>query len=236
MKTLLMKNMFKRSLYSVCLLPSLLITNPAHACGSEPMIGTMCVFAGNFAPSGYALADGQLLSIASNTALFSILGTTYGGDGETTFGLPDARGRALIGARQGPGLDSYSLGEKGGLERVSLSISQLPSHNHSAATSVTNTLDADGIATLHANNGSSTETDPENNALGDSPNREEIYTPDSPNVDMHTGSISLSITGSVNSLATTDIGNTGGGTGHENRMPYLAVNWMIALVGVFPSE
>ncbi|MCG7499824.1 tail fiber protein [Vibrio sp. Of7-15] len=230
-----MKKMFKRSLYSACLLPSLLITNPAHACSSEPLIGTMCVFAGNFAPSGYAFADGQLLSIASNTALFSILGTTYGGNGETTFALPDARGRVLIGARQGPGLESYSLGQKGGEETVVLSTSHLPSHTHSATTSITNTLDAGGAATLHANNGSSTETDPENNALGDSPNREEIYTPNPPNVAMHTDSISLTITGSVDSVATTMISNTGGSLAHENRMPYLTVNWIIALVGIFPS-
>ncbi|WP_044255797.1 tail fiber protein, partial [Rhodopirellula sp. SWK7] len=97
---------------------------------SEPMIGSVEMFAGNFAPRGYALAHGQLLPIAQNTALFSILGTTYGGDGQTTFGLPDLQGRVPIGAGQGPGLANYSLGQKGGVETNTLAANQLINHTH----------------------------------------------------------------------------------------------------------
>lgn len=99
---------------------------------SEPFIGEIIMFGGNFAPRGWALCDGQLLSIASNTALFSILGTTYGGDGRTTFGLPDLRGRVAMHQGNGPGLSNRRLGQKGGVEAVTLSETQIPPHNHAA--------------------------------------------------------------------------------------------------------
>lgn len=97
---------------------------------SEPFIGQIVMFGGNFAPRSWALCDGQLLSIASNTALFSILGTTYGGDGRTTFGLPDLRGRVAVHAGTGPGLSSYRLGERAGVEQNFLNVTQLPNHTH----------------------------------------------------------------------------------------------------------
>jgi len=97
---------------------------------ASPFIGQITLFAGNFAPRGWAFCNGQLLSISQNTALFSILGTTYGGDGRTTFGLPDLRGRVPIHPGQGPGLSNYILGQKAGAERVTLTQNQLPSHNH----------------------------------------------------------------------------------------------------------
>jgi len=97
----------------------------------EPFIGQIMLFAGNFAPRGWAMCDGQLLSIAQNTALFSILGTTYGGNGQTTFGLPDLRGRVPIHPGTGPGLSSYVLGQMSGTENVTLNITQIPSHAHS---------------------------------------------------------------------------------------------------------
>ncbi len=99
--------------------------------GIDPYLGQVELFAGNFAPGGWAFADGQLLSIASNTALFSILGTTYGGDGRTTFALPDLRGRSIVGAGSGPGLRSWGLGETFGSEYTTLNIMELASHNHS---------------------------------------------------------------------------------------------------------
>ncbi len=94
------------------------------------MIGEIRLFAGNFAPRSWAFCNGQLLSIAQNTALFSILGTTYGGDGRTTFALPDLRGRVPLHPGVGPGLASYTLGQKAGVENVTLTQNQLPSHNH----------------------------------------------------------------------------------------------------------
>ena len=97
---------------------------------SEPYIGEIVLFAGNFAPRGWALCQGQLLSIAQNTALFSILGTTYGGNGQTTFALPDLRSRVPVGQGQGPGLSGYALGQQAGDEAVTLTVQQMPLHNH----------------------------------------------------------------------------------------------------------
>lgn len=97
---------------------------------SEPFVGEIRMFAGNFAPRGWALCDGQLLAVSQNDALFSLLGTIYGGDGRTTFGLPDLRGRIPIHAGAGPGLSERRLGGKGGAEAVTLTIDQLPSHTH----------------------------------------------------------------------------------------------------------
>lgn len=96
----------------------------------DPFIGEIIMFGSNFAPRGWAFCDGQLLPISQNTALFSILGTTYGGDGRTTFALPDLRGRAAIHPGRGPGLSTYTLGEKGGSETNNLNITQLPPHHH----------------------------------------------------------------------------------------------------------
>jgi len=96
----------------------------------EPFIGQILMFGGNFAPRGWALCDGQLLSIASNSALFSILGTTYGGDGRTTFGLPDLRGRIAMHPGNGPGLSSRNLGQSGGSENHVLTVNQMPVHDH----------------------------------------------------------------------------------------------------------
>ncbi len=97
---------------------------------AEPFLGQIIMFAGNFAPAGYAFCDGQLMAVSQNDALFSLLGTIYGGDGRTTFGLPDLRGRAPLHMGQGPGLTNRPLGGKGGSEKVSLGENQLPSHTH----------------------------------------------------------------------------------------------------------
>lgn len=97
---------------------------------SEPFVGEIRMFAGNFAPRGWAFCDGQLLAVSQNDALFSLFGTIYGGDGRTTFGLPDMRGRLPIHAGSGPGLSPRRLGSKGGAEEVTLTANQLPSHSH----------------------------------------------------------------------------------------------------------
>ena len=102
---------------------------------ADPFIGEIIMFAGNFAPRGWALCDGQLLSIAQNSALFSILGTTYGGDGRTTFGLPDLRGRVAVHEGTGPGLPNIRLGQKGGAVNHTLTQGQLPPHTHTVACS-----------------------------------------------------------------------------------------------------
>ncbi|HVT12559.1 MAG TPA: tail fiber protein [Fimbriimonadaceae bacterium] len=96
----------------------------------DPFLGEIRPVGFNFAPHGWALCEGQLMPIAQNTALFSLLGTTYGGDGRTTFGLPDLRSRVAVGAGQGPGLSNYAIGQVGGVEQVSLTSNELPAHNH----------------------------------------------------------------------------------------------------------
>jgi len=100
---------------------------------SDPYTGEIRMFGGNFAPAGWAFCDGQLLPIAENDALFTLIGTTYGGDGQTTFGLPDLRGRLPIHAGTGPGLSTRTLGEQGGVETVTLTTNQLPQHTHPPA-------------------------------------------------------------------------------------------------------
>ena len=112
---------------------------------SEPFVGEIRMFAGNFAPRGWALCDGQLLAVSQNDALFSLLGTIYGGDGRTTFGLPDMRGRIPVHAGSGPGLSPRRLGEKRGVETVTLTVNQLPSHTHTMQAS-SNLGDAPGPA------------------------------------------------------------------------------------------
>jgi microcystin-dependent protein len=97
---------------------------------SEPFLGQIILVPYNFAPRGYAFCTGQILSIAQNTALFSLLGTTFGGNGQTTFALPDLRGRVPNGSGQGPGLSNYDLGQVGGTETDTLTVNQMPTHNH----------------------------------------------------------------------------------------------------------
>lgn len=107
---------------------------PAHA-GIDPLLGEMMLVGGNFCPANWLPANGALLSIAQNSALYSLLGTTYGGDGQTTFGLPDLRGRVPLGVGQGPGLSYMGQGQMGGTESVTLMSSQMPAHTHQLAAS-----------------------------------------------------------------------------------------------------
>ncbi|MCW3107835.1 MAG: Microcystin dependent protein [Segetibacter sp.] len=175
---------------------------------AEPFIGQITMFAGNFAPRGWALCNGQLLSISQNTALFSILGTTYGGNGQTTFALPDLRSRVPIHPGQGPGLSPYSLGQQGGSETVTLNTNQMPAHYH----------------TLNASSADSTETSPTNHVLA------ETYDPNTLN------SLNSYATAANTNLSPASIGMAGGSQPHENTQPYTCVNYIIALEGIFPSR
>lgn len=141
---------------------------------SEPFIGEIKMFAGNFAPRGWALCNGQLMSIAQNTALFSLLGTTYGGDGRVTFGLPDFQSRIPIGFQQGPGLSDYPLGEMAGVETVTLLSTEMPLHSH-----VPQALTAPG-----------SDSSPQNNVWAASSNRDAQYT-GTPNVRMNLNALPL---------------------------------------------
>jgi microcystin-dependent protein len=180
---------------------------------SEPFIGQLMIFAGNFAPRGWATCDGQILSIAHNTALFSLLGTTYGGNGQTTFALPDLRGRVPMHVGTGPGLSSYVLGEVSGVETVTLINTQMPAHNHT----VTNVI--------NAAYGPQSPTDNPSGAVpagtGGGPT---VYNSSSDGTTMNPA------------MLQTTIGMAGGNQPHENRQPYLVMTFCIALQGIFPSR
>lgn len=168
---------------------------------SEPFVAEIRIFAGNFAPRGWAFCNGQLLPIAQNTALFSLIGTTYGGDGRTTTALPNLKGRAPMHPGRGPGLTSRRLGQRGGSEMVSLSEAQMPNHTH----------------TLVGSEEDPGATDVTDNWL---PGGSQIYGTPSNLVDM----------------ASQALPNVGGSQPHNNLQPFLVMNFIIALVGQYPSR
>ena len=181
----------------------------------EPFIGQIQPFGFNFAPRGWAMCDGQLLAISTHTALFSLLGTIYGGDGRTTFALPDLRGRVATHMGNGPGLSSYRIGERGGTERNYLNVTQLPSHNHSAAGTVK------GFFQPPSGGGNSNNPSGANFSGDTGAN---IYTNQAATVNMAANNVTVSV------------GNTGGNQPVGNIQPFLCINWCIALVGIFPSR
>jgi len=185
-------------------------------------MSTILIWASNFAPINFAFCDGSILSISTNNALYSLLGTNYGGNGTTTFGLPDLRGRVPIGSNNmgiGPGLSSYNLGNQGGLETVALTSAQssLPAHNH----------------TLNATSTTGSSNTPSNTVT--------LATP--PNIVITTNNKPVNIfatpaTGTLIALNTQSIGANAvtNGTAHENRMPYQALNYIICTAGIYPSR
>ena len=200
--------------------------------GDNPILGSIGLFAGNFAPRGWSFCNGQLLAINSNTALFSILGTTYGGDGRTTFGLPDLRGRVPIhsGNSTGPGLSSHRLGARGGVERVTLNILEIPSHNHAAA--ISGALSA--IPQFSTDAASSEEPAandvPAASNFGSGLNATKVKSFGSDTNTVQGAPIPVSGNGPVT------VGLTGGNQPHTNMQPYVVINYVIALVGTFPSR
>ena len=174
----------------------------------DPFVAQLLLVPYNFAPRGWAFCQGQIMSIAQNTALFSLIGTFYGGNGTSTFGLPDLRGRAALGQGQGPGLSDYAIGELSGTENVTLLQTEMPFHSHTPQ----------GVA-QHGNQAS-----PINFALSDAVDQNNtplnLYAAGTPTIAMNPGAISLS----------------GNNVPHNNLMPFLALNWVIALSGVFPTR
>lgn len=175
---------------------------------TEPFIGEIIMAGFNFAPRYYLFCNGQLLSIATNTALFSILGTTYGGNGTTTFGLPNLQSRAALSQGQGPGLSSYTLGQTSGVETVTLTTSQIPAHSHA----------------VNANNGDGTTSVPTNNFFA------------GPSADRDLSAYNAALTGSTVNMNSGAVSLSGSGGAHNNLMPYLAINFCIATQGIFPSR
>lgn len=234
-----MKQPNKRQLVAISslALSSMLLPTTASACSTDVYLGTLCLFGGNFTIRGYASAQGQLLPISQNTALFSLFGTTYGGDGRTTFALPDLRGRSPIGQGTGPGLDTIRLGQRGGSPTHTLSVLEMPSHNHAASTTIVNNVDSSASsATLRALAANADTNVPTGSVLANSPRRENIYNSGTPNVDMSADAIVLDVQVSVSSNATTTVLPAGGSVPFNIRSPYLGMNWLVATQGIFPSR
>jgi len=160
----------------------------------EAFLGMLAVTGFNFAPRGWEFCHGQMMSISQNSALFAVLGTTYGGNGQTTFALPDLRGRVPIGFGQGPGLQRYELGQLGGSEKVTLDVNQIPAHTHNVPTAATAAKAPAGDL-------------------------------------LATGSLAVD-----QSLSSVTTSATGAGQPHDNMPPYLVMNWIICVQGIFPSR
>ncbi|MBC2857773.1 phage tail protein [Stappia sp. 28M-7] len=172
---------------------------------SMPYIGEIRMFGGNFAPLGWEFCNGQLLSIAENETLFNLIGTTYGGDGQNTFALPDLRGRLPLHFGQGPGQPAYVLSESGGSEEVTLTQQQIPSHSHM----------------LVANKATGTEASPQNHVLASAAAGDPYFASQTPPPSTELGPNAIQV--------------TGGSQPHNNMAPYLAVSFIISLYGIYPS-
>jgi microcystin-dependent protein len=170
---------------------------------ATPFLGQVIPVPYNFAPKGWALCNGQLLSVSQNTALFSLLGVNFGGDGKSTFGLPNLQGRTAIDAGQGTGLSNYNVGQTGGADSITLSLSQLAAHSHGALAF-----------------GRGGDTNSPSGADWARPATDTPYGSSTP-----PGAMSAAATSSA-----------GGSQPHENRQPYLVLNYIIALQGVFPAR
>ena len=185
---------------------------------SEPFLGEVIMFAGNFAPRGWAFCQGQILAIAQNTALFSILGTTYGGNGQTTFALPDFRGRSPVGTGQGPGLANVDLGQVAGVETTTLLVTQMPIHNHTAAI---------GTLVMRAKNAAGNSQSPVNNVpAAEASGVTATYSSAAADANMAAGALA----------GAPAIANAGGSQPISIRNPYLGISFIIAIEGIFPSR
>jgi microcystin-dependent protein len=214
---------FHKSLLAIAFSTAVTLPLTASACGSQPFLGEICTFGFNFCPVGYLPADGTLLPINQNQALFALLGTIYGGNGFNTFALPDLRGRSPIGVGQGPGLNPFFQGQVGGAETTLLTTANLPSHSHGATTTVT----VDTV--INASNSNGTTTIPTGKVWANSSSRDNIY---------GSSQSSLMATGAVTSTATatTTITPTGSGVPVNSRSPFLALSYCIAVQGIFPAR
>ena len=176
---------------------------------ATPFLGMICLFGINFSPRGWYACNGQLLAISQNDALFALLGTTFGGDGQNTFAVPDLRGRVPIHQGQGPGLSNYVIGQMAGSETVTLNSSQLPAHNHTA---MANNTSATGAVPVAGNSIASPKDVNNDNAY--------MYSTAAPDTTIIPSSVSIA----------------GGNQPHENMQPFLALNYCIAAEGIFPSR
>jgi microcystin-dependent protein len=201
---MLAKTSIARGMFAAFVASSAMASTPASA-GVEPFIGELMLTPYNFCPRGFAMANGQIMSIQQNAALFSLLGTSFGGNGVTNFALPNLQGRAPIHNGQGPGLSNYVLGQVGGSESSTLTINQMPAHNHR----------------VQASNQLGTFGGPQDRYLGASQtDGNKIYYEGTPNRQMAASMLTIA----------------GGNQPFSILNPYLAMNWCIALNGLYPSR
>lgn len=187
----------------------------------EGYLGEVRLFASNFAPRNWEYCNGQTIAINSNTALFSLIGTKYGGNGVSTFMLPNTQSRVVLGAGQGPGLSRYSLGEVGGVEHVKLTENQIPAHSHALVNNLT----------THARpkvfNDEATTDEPENNYHAQHAGGIAIY---STTADSNMAPTTVSVTGTLTAL------DTGGNQPHNNIQPVETLHYIICVAGIYPSR
>ena len=182
---------------------------------SNPFLGEIRIFGGNFNPRGWAFCQGQLLPISQNDALFALIGTTYGGDGQVTFGLPDMRGRVLIGQGTGPSLSSYVVGQESGTETVTITSNTMPTHSHSTIAYNTPATSSGPAGLVMAKTPPQVPGSPQNSLWYLNP------------------AVGAPI---ATTLPADTLSNSGGSQPHDNLAPFLALNYIIALEGVFPSR
>ncbi|MFD0993145.1 phage tail protein [Tenacibaculum geojense] len=213
------------------------LSNSSINAQQEGFLGEVKMFAGNFVPRGWALCQGQLLPIAQNQALFAIIGTIYGGDGRTTFALPDLRGRIPRGTGNGPGLQTAIIGQKGGTEFKTLSLLEMPVHSHGA------TFNSDGgtptniSISIPAVDDTGNTAEPGNTssfAKIETSSGEELNVYSNANPD--TNLKPFNATAIINASGTVTVGNNGGSQSFDNRQPYTTINYIICINGVFPSR
>lgn len=192
---------------------------------SEPFTGEIRIFAGNFAPRSWAFCHGTLMDIGQHTALFSLLGTNFGGDGRVNFGLPDIQGRVVVGAGQGVGLTNRPVGHRGGTDNVALSQQQMPTHSHHPHTQTHTSLKA---CTANGVNHEPNNGDYLAVCYGDETESQGDWYSESDN--------NLTEIGGVQTSSSTVVHNSGGSTMHYNKQPHLGLHYIIALQGLYPSR
>jgi microcystin-dependent protein len=242
------------------------LSTASHACSAEPLVSSVCIMAavslnGDFGGGVYAVADGRLLSISQNAALYSLLGTTYGGNGTQTFGIPDLRGRVVMGSGKGPGMQQFNAGETYGTLTTVLTTAQLPAHNHTlgavsvntskmTATTTLSGLSASvtGSLSLKASTGGTTGNDPTSKSLATPISTTRIYSDAAPTIAMNAASIDSSglTVGNFTGTPTTTLGGTASLAGATDQtgssqtvslmQPSLVLNYYIAVNGIYPTR
>lgn len=200
---------------------------------TEAFLGEIRMFAGNYAPEGWAICDGGLLDISQFQALFAVIGTYYGGDGRTNFAVPDLRGRVAIGAGTGICLSTRHLGNRGGTEREIITINNMPQHTHHVAASCQGSLTAQGTV-LCTDSGTDT-NNPEGKHISKGSPTVKTYSDGTPNKKMAEGNVEINLDAEQLQIDT-NTSPVGSGQSHSNMQPWTCVNYIICVDGLFPPR